>query len=262
MFRPLFRTAVAGLLVFGTSASLWAQPPDAGSEEGQTYPQENVERMAQPGPGYDREGQGGEEGQEVPAVEAAGGPEGSQGVTSGSAQIKPQAPGPDFFWVAPYRLPGGRWVPGFWRPRVMAGFEWVNGAWDAKLGVYIPGFWRPVGVVKAGYVWVPGYWYGGRWFPGLWRPATRSGFVWVGGHWTRNGEWVFGHWRPTVIPAGRAWVPGHWTWRGEWVPGHWRVAKRANAVWVPGHHGPRGAWVPGHWRGGPARPAPRRGRHR
>lgn len=176
---------------------------------------------------------------------------------------KPAAPGRNYIWVQPYRLPSGLWVQGYWRPRTMAGFVWVNGTWDRTNGYYIAGYWRPARP-KTGHVWVPGYWLNGRWYPGLWRAAARNGFVWVPGHWSRDGQWVQAHWRPAgPAPAGQVWVPGHYNPRGQWVPGRWRMTARSGAEWVPAHYNRRGEWIQGHWRQtAPAPQAPPRNRGR
>lgn len=220
-----------------------------GGEDQPVYPPEDPGRVAESGEGYDREGQN-----ENPALDESG-EAGDSGEDEAQAFVATQEETPrpsppsrrGYIWVRPYRLPSGLWVPGFWRPRVMAGFKWVNGIWNVKAEAYVPGYWRPVRVVKKGYIWVPGYWFAGRWVPGLWRPAKRPGFVWVDGRWSRNGEWMAGQWRPARVPAGRVWVSGRWVGRA-WVAGHWRPTERKGYVWVAGHHNRQGQWVPGRWK--------------
>ncbi|MEW6515555.1 MAG: hypothetical protein AB1439_01440 [candidate division FCPU426 bacterium] len=220
--------------------------------------QEDPGRMEQPGAGYEQEGVMGASAGPEQAMQGYEEEDAAGAVTAASAQpgSKSSAPGRGYIWVKPYRLPSGLWVSGFWRPRVMAGFTWVNGTWDAKLNIYLGGFWRPMRP-KPGYVWVPGYWLGGRWYSGLWRAASRKGFIWTPGHWNRNGEWISPHWKPAgSAPSGQVWVPGYWSPQGAWVAGFWRPTARPGAVWVAGYHSRRGVWVPGHWRSAP--PAPPR----
>lgn len=247
--------ALVALLVAGP-AGVWAAGPGSpGPAPEQIYPSEDPQRMSQFGPGYEQEGaQAGPQAE----PEEPGAAEESQPAEVAAAG-QPPAPGRDFVWVEPYRMPGGVLVPGFWRPRFMAGFIWVAGIWNATAGVYVPGFWRPK-VAKRGYIWAPGYWFGGRWFPGMWRPAARKGFIWMPGHWARNGEWMLGHWRPSgPAPAGRVWAPGYYDHRGIWMPGRWRLNARPGMMWMPGRYDHRGTWMPGHWRRqGPGRPEPQR----
>jgi hypothetical protein len=257
---------ISAIVLLGWQGSLLAASTSvqAAAQVNPAYPAEDAQRIAQPGPGYDQESSATEDEMQVAATaeEQAGPEEAEAYVALKEPGPQPAAPGPDYVWVEPYRLETGFWVPGFWRPRMMAGFVWVNGTWDVKVGAFIPGFWRPR-IARAGYVWVPGYWFAGRWVPGLWRPAARPGFIWLGGYWTRGGEWVFGHWRPLHAPAGRVWVPGYWGPRGVWYGGHWRVGARPGYLWRGGHYGRQGEWVPGRWHGhGPDRDRGRGRRHR
>lgn len=84
---------------------------------------------------------------------------------------RPVRPGPDFVWVAPYRAPGG---------------------------VFIPGHWKYVGPPKHRMVWVPGHYNRyGDWVNGRWkrlRPPGNEAY-WVPGHRTPSGRWVPGRWR-------------------------------------------------------------------
>lgn len=281
---------VAGLgLMLGLTPALTAQETQPGAE-GSAYMQEDPDRMEQTGPGYAEEGtatgaaveEGGVVGAAVGvqqpqqagepqagavtgAVAGAGEDEGTVNAAMAQPGSRSAAPGRNFVWVKPYRLPGGLWVQGFWRPRVMAGFTWVAGYWDRQNGFYVAGFWRPLRP-KPGYVWVPGYWLDGRWYPGLWRAAGRNGFVWIPAHWSRSGEWIQAHWRPAgPAPRDQVWVPGHYDHSGRWMEGHWRMTAQSGAAWVPGHYNRHGEWVQGHWRAtSPVPPRPvreqRRGR--
>lgn len=283
--RLLAGTVAAGMgLVLGVTPMLTAQETQPGAE-GSAYMQEDLERVEQTEPGYEQEGavtgaaveegavsgaavgpQAGGEGSMVGG--AAGVPlatddEGQVAAAMAQPGTRPSAPGRDYLWVRPYRLPSGLWIQGFWRPRMMAGFNWVAGYWDKPNGFYISGYWRPLRP-KPGYVWVPGYWLAGRWYPGLWRAAAREGFAWVPGHWSRDGQWIPAHWRPTApAPRDQVWVHGHYTPRGVWVPGHWRMTAKSGAAWVPGHYNRHGDWVAGHWKRTspvPQRPPRDRGR--
>ncbi len=183
-----------------------------------------------------------------------------------------EVPDEDWVWEDGHQLGGGRVDEGFYRPRAMPGYEWVDGHYEGS--TWVPGDFRPAGrppaagmVWEAGFRssdgffvagswrpaarqdsrWVPRRRVGQSWAPGYWEPVmARRGHVWVPGFWTPQGVWVDGFWRPVRRPGFR-WVDGGWRF-GRWEPGYWQPTRtRRGEVWVRGHWGP-GGWVDGFWR--------------
>ncbi|MBN1596593.1 YXWGXW repeat-containing protein [candidate division FCPU426 bacterium] len=154
--------------------------------------------------------------------------------------------GPDRIWVDAIVVADDIVIPGFWRPRLLVDFSWVDGRWEG--GIYFPGFWLPRKHIRSGYVWVPGYWHAGTWIKGRWRLAQRPGYTWVDAHWTHDGFWVYGCWKPTRLRPGYVWEPGYWDRRGNWRDGFWRPEIRKGYVWVYGRYNNQGDWFPGAWK--------------
>jgi hypothetical protein len=137
-------------------------------------------------------------------------------------------------------------IPGFWRPRARVGFSWISGNWQGT--IYLPGFWRPVKKHSSGRVWVSGFWHHGNWAKGRWRLGRRTGYVWVRAHWNRQGEWIYGHWKPNRTRKNYVWVQGYWSPQNRWIAGRWRTHQKRNHLWISGRYDHRGAWVKAHWR--------------
>ena len=88
-----------------------------------------------------------------------------------SSHAIPPKPGPNFFWVAPHKVPDGTFIPGHWEYKgtPTPGKTWVPGHYGTD-GTWIEGHWETIVPPKPGAVWVPGhYGPGGRWIPGHWK---------------------------------------------------------------------------------------------
>ena len=78
-------------------------------------------------------------------------------------------------------------------------------------------------------------------------PAPRAGWTWVHGYYDAWGEWIPGHWRPSIARVGYDWVPGYWV-GAHYYDGYWRPLHRSGYTWVAGVYR-HGVWTEGYWSG-------------
>jgi len=143
--------------------------------------------------------------------------------------------------LPPDERPAGKnvqWLPGYWALDVERDdFVWISGLWrDVPPGRnWVPGEWQQV---EKGFQWIPGFWAEAA--------APQQRLLPVPADNLDQG--------PQSPPPGDnfLWNPGCWQWAGgdfAWQPGFWYAAQ-PDWVWVPNHYcyTPRGTiYVSGYW---------------